>query len=167
MEETTQETMPEYVKRQGITLELVRDNGLQTDRDEQPDAGRAWDHYAYVMRMHRPDASTSPDFDWREGIGHNPIVARSGYRTQSTLNRLTAKHLAERAPSVLDSLVSDAMSWFDARSFEDFAADFGYDPDSRKAEKIYHACGETYKWLRDFLGGHAELERVAYNVERM
>lgn len=33
----------------------------------------------------------------------------------------------------------------DVGSFEDFCAEFGYDTDSRRAEKIYHAVCDEYK----------------------
>lgn len=36
-------------------------------------------------------------------------------------------------------------------SFEDWASDFGYDADSRKAEKIYHACQDNGHKLRKLL----------------
>lgn len=41
---------------------------------------------------------------------------------------------------VLHSLLSDGDAFFNAQSFEDWASDFGYDADSRKAEAIYRAC---------------------------
>ena len=54
-------------------------------------------------------------------------------------------------PDVLYSLVVDA-SVLDHSSFEDWASDFGYDTDSRAAEKIYRACLEIALKLRAALG---------------
>lgn len=41
---------------------------------------------------------------------------------------------------VLYGLLSDGSAFFDAVSFEEWASEFGYDPDSRKAEAIYRQC---------------------------
>ena len=63
---------------------------------------------------------------------------------------------------VLEALLSDAsVAGYD--QFEQWAADLGYDPDSRRAEKIYHACVEQTAQLRQLLGddfeAFAEAER--------
>jgi hypothetical protein len=53
---------------------------------------------------------------------------------------------------ILSSLLLDKSCYDNARHFEDFANELGYDTDSRKAEKIYNACGKTSKKLKKFLG---------------
>ncbi len=63
---------------------------------------------------------------------------------------------------VLEALLSDAsVEGYD--QFEQWALDLGYDPDSRRAEKIYHACIEQTTQLRQLLGddfeAFAEAER--------
>ena len=63
-------------------------------------------------------------------------------------------YIVPTAPSlqdVLQCLQSDARSG-EHMLFEDFASDFGYDTDSRKAEKIWRACQETRGRLMKFLG---------------
>lgn len=57
------------------------------------------------------------------------------------------------AAAVLASLCSDATS-ADRTTFEDWCGDLGYDTDSRKAEKMYHACIKTNAELRAFLCDH-------------
>jgi hypothetical protein len=52
---------------------------------------------------------------------------------------------------VLHSLLVDA-SVLDAASFEDWAAEFDYDPDSRAAERTYNECLTTALALRALLG---------------
>jgi hypothetical protein len=44
------------------------------------------------------------------------------------------------ASEVFDCVISDAWSAHCADSFEDWAEDFGYDTDSRTAERVYQAC---------------------------
>ena len=53
---------------------------------------------------------------------------------------------------VLSSLLLDASSAENARDFEDFCAEFGYDTDSRRAERIYRACEAMAPKVRAFLG---------------
>jgi len=48
--------------------------------------------------------------------------------------------------------VSDAQSVDDARDFEDWCAELGYDTDSRKAERTFRACQRIAERLRQFLG---------------
>lgn len=57
-------------------------------------------------------------------------------------------------PDVLYSLSSDA-GVIDAGGFEEWASEFGYDTDSRKAEAIYRACLETALKMRAALGDDA------------
>ena len=37
-------------------------------------------------------------------------------------------------------------------SFESFCDEYGYDPDSRKAEKIFHACQKQAKEVNEIFG---------------
>ena len=60
-----------------------------------------------------------------------------------------------RAADVLSSLVSDASSVHE--SFEDWCANYGYDTDSRKAERTYKACQELAPKVLRFLGDEADL----------
>lgn len=57
---------------------------------------------------------------------------------------------------VLSCLVSDAYSVENSRSFEEWASELGYNPDSRKAEKIFKACERTRAMLKKFLGEQYE-----------
>lgn len=56
--------------------------------------------------------------------------------------------------SVLDCLLSDARGG--EASFEEFCAEFGYDTDSRKAEKIWQACVKYSKAMKRLLGDDYE-----------
>ena len=68
------------------------------------------------------------------------------------------------AASVLDCLLSDASGYDNARHFEDWASEYGYDTDSRKAEATFRAVEAQSKRLRTFLG---DLYDVAMNCERL
>ena len=62
-----------------------------------------------------------------------------------------AKPIMPDLVDVMASLTMDS-SVLDAGGFEDWAADFGYDPDSRKAESIYRACLDNALKLRAAIG---------------
>lgn len=52
-----------------------------------------------------------------------------------------------KLPDVLHSLLMDGSAYFDAETFEDWASNYGYDPDSRKADAIWKACDEIGRKL--------------------
>jgi hypothetical protein len=56
------------------------------------------------------------------------------------------------AADVLHCLISDAQSVGFSNGFEDWATSLGYDPDSRKAEKIYNDCVASSTKVRKLLG---------------
>lgn len=87
-----------------------------------------------------------------------------GRRMATTYHMGIGYHGAE--PTLADvvySLASDASAADTARDFADFCADFGYDTDSRKAERTYRACLDIAKrWARVF---GSDAARVAEIVE--
>ena len=54
------------------------------------------------------------------------------------------------AEGCLDCLLSDAQAG--GQSFEEFCREFGYDPDSRKAEATWRECRRTAVGMRRLLG---------------
>ena len=52
-----------------------------------------------------------------------------------------------------------------ARGFEDWCSDFGYDTDSRKSEKTFKVCEHQAKRLRSFLGDSL-YKQLLYDTER-
>jgi hypothetical protein len=131
--------MHEYVKEQGIRVEILEDFDYQRDED-------GWEHRAFNLRLHRGQRSLTTK--WRQGLGIHTSPD-------------------ETPAEILNSLVWDAASYADAEDFEDFASSLGYDCDSRKAEKVYRECGKLHKRLVRFLGGDEEFQRVAYDIERL
>lgn len=53
---------------------------------------------------------------------------------------------------VVSSLILDGSPYFNGEKFEDWAANCGYDADSRKAESIYRECMETGRALQAAIG---------------
>jgi hypothetical protein len=100
----------------GIRLVKVDDLGMARDDD-------GWEHFAWTLTVengyHNPPVKY--EFPFRQGTAHT------------------------QKPTLVDlmsSLLSDA-SCVLGNSFDDFCADLGYDPDSRKAEAIYHQIEEN------------------------
>ena len=62
-----------------------------------------------------------------------------------------AKRFKPALRDVLECLFLDAEA-LSATDFEEWASDFGYDLDSRKAEQTYNACVKTGRDLRRVLG---------------
>ena len=65
---------------------------------------------------------------------------------------------------VLDCLASDASGVDNARSFEDWASEYGYDTDSRKAERTYQICKKQAQELKALLGQDA-YNQLLYSTE--
>ena len=67
---------------------------------------------------------------------------------------------------VLDCLASDASGVDNTQSFEDWASEYGYDTDSRKAEKTYNICVQQAQELKALLGQDA-YDQLLYGTERL
>ncbi len=115
--------------------------------------------------METPKTFDRPARFWRQGICEweceNGVVARfDHWKGFSAALRNDAEGRARRVPilpkieDVIYSLLMDA-SVLDCGGFEDWAAEFGYETDSRKAEKLYRDCLESALKLRSAIGESA------------
>lgn len=87
------------------------------------------------------------------GATHWDVELRFQRRKLKTRYHMGSAHCREpEGHEVLHCLIDDARSVQYARGFEDWARGLGYEPDSRKAERIYRACEKTARDLRKFLG---------------
>lgn len=153
-------TLAEWLATHPVTMVLLAGPYESTDDD-------GWKHDAYRVRLiwgdRTPEKRTSPEIPYRMGVGHRKPGRRNpmtGVRDEKPLPQPPLEY-------VLDGYVSDASCYDEARDFNDFAANLGYDTDSRKAEATYRACGEILRWLTTFVGGRAEFEKLAYETERL
>ena len=71
---------------------------------------------------------------------------------QMTVDFYTGPALGEprEAHEIMDCLLSDAQSG--EMSFSEFCREFGYDEDSRRAERIHKECEKSAEKTRRFLG---------------
>jgi hypothetical protein len=117
----------------------------------------------------RPDRKDqdSKEQEWGDGAFHHKVTLKRGPKRFSTYYSMGSR-LPEPPDvmEVLDSLASDASTYENCRGFEDWAGEYGYDTDSRKAEKIYNQIGEVARKLKSFLG-EAPYKELLYETERL
>lgn len=95
--------------------------------------------------------SPPPDSDWKPAHSWNVTLYLDGEPLQTDFFGGAATG-EPTAADVLHCLVSDTTGVDSARSFEEWAGDFGYDTDSRKAEAVYLKCEEQGVEVHAFLG---------------
>jgi len=115
----------QFAERNGFEMRASYDK-RRTDKD-------GWTYDAWTVGL---SINNGPDekffITFRMGVGHE-----------------------KRPPNVEDVLASltlDARSAEDSIDFEDWAENFGYDGDSRKAEALYAECVEQTERFKDWLG---------------
>ncbi|MGA9884441.1 MAG: hypothetical protein WBQ34_12045 [Candidatus Acidiferrales bacterium] len=148
--------------------QFIKDNRIsmtaeRTDNNPNMDDAANMDHWKVVLTRR----VLKEGFDtWR---GYKGKLGDCQYSTRKLTTYFSMGYghngKAPTAADVLDCLASDAASIDNARSFEDWASDFGYDADSRKAEKLFKTCEHAAKRLRSFMGD--EYESLLYNTERL
>ena len=110
----------------------------------------------------------NPNMDDSRDMDHWKVTLRFG-RARMTIyfSKGYGHHGAEpTADEVLDCLASDAGGVENSNSFADWCGEYGYDEDSRKAEKTYKACRHNSNRLRSFLGDDL-FEQLLWNTERL
>lgn len=76
-------------------------------------------------------------------------------------NKVTSKTKAlpqATMPTMYDILA--CMTWYDPETFEDFCANYGYDEDSRSAEKTYRGVKKEYNALKNMFN-EEEMEAIS------
>ncbi len=136
-------------------------------------------HWSIKLQKGRAQLVT----DYHQGVGHvagyqqyhktkyDKRMAEEGYRKTCETGKLWRlmpnseywHPLKESQPApsltdVLHCLVSDS-DVLNFSSFEDWANEFGYEPDSRKAEATYHACLKNSLALKNLIGS-SNLEKL-------
>lgn len=108
---------------------------------------------------------TAPELNRADGLMSDQkgsshwIVTLSSKKTLQTMVLHFTQGAAHKGhpklKDILSCCQSDANSVEGCGSFEDWAQDMGYDPDSRQAEKIYNACVKEREDLQRVLGDQA------------
>jgi hypothetical protein len=135
-EVSERQTVADFIADHNITADAV-----PTDHNPNMDDSATMDHWRVTLR--RPGKKMTVYFSM--GSGHNGK--------------------APEAADVLDCLASDASSVDNARDFADWASDYGYDTDSRKAHKTYTVCKRQAERLKKFLG--ESYDAILFETERL
>lgn len=103
---------------------------------------------------------------WADESFHYKIFIKKGRKTFTTYYSMgAALQDPPDLPEVLDSLASDAAGFENNQDFEEWAREYGYDTDSRKAEKIFRLIETQSNKLKLFLGD-AAYKKLLWEVER-
>jgi hypothetical protein len=103
------------------------------------------DKVPYAQAARQKHGMTQRDYDTMPKPGSRMSL------WQEQCASIVWKPKAPTLADVMHSLTMDA-SVLDCRSFEDWAAEYGYDTDSRKAEQVYDACLKSALELRALVG---------------
>ncbi len=87
--------------------------------------------------------------------GHGPITAIVG-----------SDNGAPELRDVLDAVAAQAAVADHARGYEHWALEMGFDPDSRKGERVYRAARRQARLLRQLLG-EDQYARLLWETERL
>lgn len=123
-----------------------------------------------TMSVERADTNPNyvADDDWMRSARHFKCTLRCGKRRMTLHFSQGCAHTKEpTVEDVLNCLASDSAGLDNSTTFESWCAEYGYDTDSRKAEKIYRACQKQRDQLERLIGDATEFETLLYNTERM
>ena len=105
-------------------------------------------------------------YGWGRGSRWFDVTLRYGGRTLTVPFGQGPAHTEDpTAADVIDCLASDSATYDNANGFEDWAADLGFDTDSRKAEKTYNTVAAQRDDLAAFLGD--QYDAYLYQTERL
>ncbi len=172
--ETTEKTMDQFIQEQRITMEILPAHSNPNMADKE----REQFHYSIVLK--RPEGADLQTFfstglgwvnldkvrrDWN-GSNAEPIQGAILKGKVKNANAIPERYRKiPTASDVLDCLASDASTMDNARSFEEWAGDLGYDEDSRTAERTFKVCEKQAEDLRALL--RDAYDECLYHLERM
>lgn len=122
-----------------------------------------WKHYAFQVSFQAP-SKTPVFFDWKSGTGN----VYPQYKNEKTQLRhpFAGKPKKPNPAEVLGRVCSDYLS-AESESFPNWAVNFGYDEDSRKAHRIYEDCQALGPKLRALGLTSAQISRFANLAEML
>lgn len=101
------------------------------------------------------------DDDWsRSAFHYKTVLKRKNKQMTVYFSKGSALTEEPTVEEVLNSIAMDSVSYLNGDSFEDFCSEFGYDTDSRRAEKTYNAVIRQGEKAENFLGSKLMMELV-------
>lgn len=118
-----QKQAEDFAKKYGVTLKILGcEYKKYFDGDDQP-------RYVFKLKLSRKVDGKTVSYTFEFG--------------QSIVN-------GSEEPTIYDVIV--CMTKYDPETFEDFCMTYGYDTDSRKAEKVYRAVCKEWKAIEKLFG---------------
>jgi hypothetical protein len=120
------------------------------------------------IRIESEYAEANPNMgDEKWQANHYKVILKRKGKQLTTFFSMGLAHTQEpTAEDVLNSLASDAAGIENARSFEDWCNHYGYDTDSRRAEKTFNVCERQAEKLKSFLGEEL-YKQYLFNTESL
>lgn len=125
---------------------------------------------AYVDPIpERPDRAhiTDPkEQEWQDNAFHYKVTLRRGKKRMTVYwSAGPAVREEPKVTEVLDNIALDIAGLENAGSFEEWAREYGYNEDSRAAERIYKTIEDQANRLENFLGDELYKEML-WKTER-
>lgn len=116
--------------------------------------------------VHFVDNSCPPFCDGKHihGDKYRVTLSRDGRKIQFCFWNSLNDSQARKSPSEYDVLACASSDLYCPADFDDFCAEYGYDTDSRKAEKTFKACRAKSERLQRIFDGEeiqAELSTIS------
>lgn len=120
-----------------------------------------------TMTVERADSNPNMD-DGSNRMDHWRCKLKCARRQMSLIFSMGTGHNGKEPDlkGVLDCLASDSTGIENARDFEDWASEYGFNTDSRKAERTYKICQGQAKRLRQLLGDGDAFNDLLFKTER-
>jgi hypothetical protein len=128
-------SIQDFIKENGLDMYIEPSNSNPNNPDWK-------DANHYMIHLKNGSEQFTTYFSMGLGLKHQPLIEY-----------------------VLNCLANDAMTLENCPDFEDWAYELGYNPDSRKAEKIFNAVTNQSAKLRNFLGKDL-YEELLWDVKR-
>jgi hypothetical protein len=160
MNTTEAKNTRDFCEKHGITISAT----LEGKREQKPTSkdGKPWAHFLWRCTLTRSDARAGKlEQEYRMGLAHVHTTRRA--MESLGIEKKTAP-TPPKAEDVIDSLIMDASAI--GQTFDDWASEFGYDTDSRQAEKVFHECQDAGARLLKFLGREL-FDDLQNNYERL
>jgi hypothetical protein len=123
---------------------------------------------AHPIRMMTTRTETNPHMKDARNMHHYRCSLRtdSGRSLSVPFSMGMAHTTSPTAEDVLDCLASDSAGVENSKSFEDWCGEYGYDSDSRSAERTYRACVKQAAGLKRLLG-EAAYDELLWRTDRL
>jgi len=141
-------------------------NPPEEQEEEEPGTLADFIRRHHVTSTATEDPSIPEDPAWR-GASHWKVQVRVEGRVMTIPYHLGSAHTGPpQLDDVLNSLALDSSGYENARGFEDWASEYGYDADSRKARGIWRQVQVQARKLKQLLGATA-YDELLYHTESL